>query len=62
MSKKDGGKRGSWDSIFGSPFGGFFDFNGDGKEDLVEQWLGYEILKDIFKEDGDQDSGIFDDD
>ena len=25
-------------------FGGFFDFNGDGKTDIGEEWVGYKIM------------------
>lgn len=38
------------DDIFGQPFSGMFDFNGDGKTDLGEQWLGYMIINDCMKE------------
>ena len=27
-------------------FGGFFDFNGDGKTDIGEEWIAYQIFKD----------------
>lgn len=30
-------------------FGGFFDFNGDGKTDFFETMLGFKILEDISK-------------
>lgn len=55
-----GGKKGFWDSFFDNPFGGMFDFNGDGKEDLGEQWLGCKILEDITKEEKEKDSDILD--
>lgn len=46
-------KKGSfWDN----PFGGLFDFNGDGKEDLGEQWIGFKIFEDITKNDDDSSS------
>ena len=32
-------------------FGGFFDFNGDGKTDIGEEWVGYKIIEDCMKED-----------
>lgn len=46
-------KKGSfWDN----PFGGLFDFNGDGKEDFGEQWLAFKMFEDCIKEDkGDDD-------
>lgn len=34
-------------------FGGFFDFNGDGKTDIGEEWIGYKILEDIENNDND---------
>lgn len=41
-------KKGSfWDN----PFGGMFDFNGDGKEDLGEQWIAMQIFDECTKED-----------
>ena len=43
MSKKGG----FWDN----PFGGMFDFNGDGKEDFGEQFIGYKIFGECTKED-----------
>lgn len=40
-------KKGSfWDN----PFGGLFDFNGDGKEDFGEQWLAMKIFEECTKE------------
>lgn len=60
---ENGGKKGFWDSYFDNPFGGMFDLNGDGKEDLGEQWLGYKILEDITKTESDiLDAGLFDSD
>ncbi len=53
MAPKGGknGKGGSfWDDIFLKPFGGFADFNGDGKEDLGEQWIAHQIFEDMTKE------------
>lgn len=56
MAKKSGkgGKSGKgwsfWDDIFLKPFGGFADFNGDGKEDLGEQWIAHQIFEDMTKE------------
>lgn len=43
MSKKDN----FWDN----PFGGMFDFNGDGKEDLSEQWIAMKIFEECLKDD-----------
>lgn len=51
------GKSGFWDDFFNNPFGGLFDFNGDGKEDLGEQWLGMKILEDAMKPDDTLTSG-----
>lgn len=49
--------------FFDDIFGGFFDFNGDGKTTWDEEWIAYKILEDIDKEDEpDNDyhsSGIF---
>ncbi len=32
-------------------WGGMFDFNGDGKTDIGEEWVGYKIMVDCMKED-----------
>ena len=58
----NGGKKGFRDSLFDNPFGGIFDFNGDGKEDFGEQWLGYKVFDDISKRRGKQGGDSFDDD
>ena len=51
MADKESG--GFWDHILNNPFGGLFDFDGDGKEDLSEQWIAYNMLKESSKnEDG----------
>ncbi len=50
------------DSFWDNPFGGFFDINGDGKEDLGEQWLAYMMFEDITKADDDDSDPIFEDD
>ncbi len=42
---------GFFDDIFGQPFGGMFDMNGDGKTDLGEEWLGYMVINECMKED-----------
>lgn len=47
MSKKGG----FWDN----PFGGMFDFNGDGKEDFGEQFIGFKIFEECTKEDDTDD-------
>lgn len=47
---------GFFDDIFGQPFGGMFDFNGDGKTDFGEQWVGYMIINDCMKEEEQQSS------
>lgn len=41
------------DDLFENPFGGMFDINGDGKEDLGEQWLGFMVINECLKEDDD---------
>ena len=46
---------GFFDDLFGQPFGGMFDFNGDGKTDFGESWLGYKIIEDCMKEEKDDD-------
>lgn len=52
MAKKnnDGSKGGFWDN----PFGGMFDFNRDGKEDLGEQWIALQIFEECTKEEEQQ--------
>lgn len=47
---------GFFDDIFGQPFGGMFDINGDGKTDLGEEWLGYMALNECMKEEKENDS------
>lgn len=39
--KKETKKRSFWSN----PFGGLFDFNRDGKEDLTEQWVAHKIFE-----------------
>lgn len=39
------------DNFWDNPFGGLFDFNGDGKEDWAEQWIAYKMFQEITKED-----------
>lgn len=57
MSRRDSSKKSSfWDN----PFGGFFDFNGDGKEDLGEQWIAHQIFKECDEEDEFSDANLFD--
>lgn len=46
MAKKGG-------SFWDNPFGGMFDFNGDGKEDFGEQFIGYKIFEECTKADND---------
>ena len=31
-------------------FGGFFDFNGDGKTDIGEEWIAYQIFQECMKD------------
>lgn len=38
-----------------NPFGGFFDWNRDGKEGLGEQWLAYQIFEECNKSDEDEE-------
>ena len=45
---------GFFDDIFGQPFGGMFDMNGDGKTDLGEEWLGYMVINECMKEDEEE--------
>ena len=47
---------GFFDDIFGQPFGGMFDMNGDGKTDLGEEWLGYMVINECMKEDEKESS------
>lgn len=42
MAKKGG-------SFWDNPFGGMFDFNGDGKEDFGEQWIGFNMIEEWSK-------------
>lgn len=48
-----------FDDIFGQPFGGMFDFNGDGKTDLGESWIGHMIINECMKKDQEQDDSFF---
>ncbi len=36
------GNGGFWDDFLNQPFGGKMDLNGDGREDMGEQWLGHQ--------------------
>ncbi len=36
-------------------FGGMFDFNGDGHTDMVEAYLGFQILEEADREDDEDD-------
>jgi len=36
--------------FFDDIFGGFFDFNGDGKTTWDEEWIAYKIMQDVEKE------------
>ena len=47
---------GFFDDIFGQPFGGMFDMNGDGKTDIGEEWLGYMVINECMKEDKKENS------
>lgn len=46
-----GGKGGFLDDFFNKPFGGLFDINGDGKEDLGEQWIAFKMFEEATKDD-----------
>ncbi len=35
-------------------FGGFFDFNGDGKTDIGEEWVAYKIMEECMQDDEDE--------
>ena len=52
--------------FFDDIFGGFFDFNGDGKTSWDEEWIAYKIMQDIEKEykkeNGSYDASLLDDD
>ncbi len=37
------------------PLKSFLDFNKDGKIDIAEEFIGYKIFEDIFKEEDDED-------
>ncbi len=45
-------------SFWDNPFGGMFDFNGDGKEDFGEQWIAMKIFEECTKE-GSQEEEQF---
>lgn len=47
MAKKGGGSK---KSFWNNPFGGMFDFNRDGKEDLGELWVAQKIFDECTKE------------
>lgn len=47
-------------SFWSNPFGGLFDFNRDGKEDLTEQWVAHKIFDECAKEAASR-SGFLDD-
>lgn len=58
MAKKGGGG-GKKSSFWDNPFGGMFDFNGDGKEDLGELWIAQKIFEECTKE--EEHNGYSDD-
>ena len=39
----------------GDLFGGLFDFNGDGETDAMEAALGFQILEEAEREDGEEE-------
>ena len=41
--------------------GGMFDFNGDGKVDMGEQFMAFKIMEDVFREEEDEFEDEFDD-
>ena len=51
-----------FEEIFGQPFGGMFDMDGDGKTDFTEEWLGYMVMNEVMKEESsDKDDTDSDD-
>ena len=44
-----------FEEIFGQPFGGAFDFDGDGRTDFAEEWLGHMIINECMQEDEEED-------
>ncbi|MGM9632786.1 MAG: hypothetical protein ACI3XL_06830 [Eubacteriales bacterium] len=54
MAKKGGGGGGKKGGFWDNPFGGMFDFNGDGKEDWGEQWIAFKIFEECTKEEKPQ--------
>lgn len=56
MAKYNSSGSGFWDDFFG----GFFDFDGDGNEDLSEEWIGYQILEDGSWRDLCEDGSAYD--
>lgn len=64
MSENNGGNgdnKGFFDGIFDNPFGGMFDFNGDGKEDFGEQWLGFKMMEQLSSDEEKESEKLFDD-
>ena len=43
------------------PFNSFLDFNGDGKIDASESFMGYMMFQEIFKEEDDEEDDEDDD-
>ena len=39
--------------------GGLFDFNGDGKTDLGEEFLAFKMFEEVTEGDDDEDDGFF---
>jgi hypothetical protein len=46
--------------MFDNFFGGFLDFNGDGKIDVCDEAIGYEIFNQVTNDDCDADTDDFD--
>lgn len=57
MAKKSGG--GGKSSFWDNPFGGVFDFNHDGKEDLGEQWIAFKIFEECTKKEESHNTDDF---
>lgn len=53
--KNSGKREGFWDSYLKNPFGGVFDFNRNGREELHELWIGHKIYEDVTKRNDDWD-------
>jgi hypothetical protein len=50
-----------FDDIWDNPYDGYFDFNGDGKEDIDEQCIGDYVINECAKQAGLYNNELFDD-